>query len=335
MKLLSILITLCVFLGCISNDKGPEIALKVIAHHYEGDTLEIFKLSFTDSFANKTIIRRSSNGTFEYSDSIQGSDAVHIFAGDKISDVIFLEEGQNIVEVYFNELNTHASAQFYKTHINNPSNRLFRIYDSLTNLSPENTHRIIDSLQVKYFDSYFIPYILLENRIYNWNDYYSLSDNVKSSKFGLELKSKLEANENLNVEDYRFEVTDINGNIVAPMESMGEHVLLNFWASYCAPCIKKFKDLKRLNSKYQDLKIVLISIDQHRELLWRELIEKHELEEWANILANSENQISSQFQIEILPTYFLKNGSSLDRYTDLSIESLDNLLNCQINSKCN
>jgi len=48
----------------------------------------------------------------------------------------------------------------------------------------------------------------------------------------------------------------------------GQMVLLNYWATWCGPCIKEMPELNRLQSKYQDQGLVVIALsDEDRDRL--------------------------------------------------------------------
>lgn len=48
----------------------------------------------------------------------------------------------------------------------------------------------------------------------------------------------------------------------------GKVVLLNYWATWCAPCIKEMPELNRLQSKYQDQGLIVIALsDEDKERL--------------------------------------------------------------------
>lgn len=47
-------------------------------------------------------------------------------------------------------------------------------------------------------------------------------------------------------------------------KSKGKVILLNFWATWCPPCVKEFPELMKLHSKYKDkgFELVFISLDE-------------------------------------------------------------------------
>jgi thiol-disulfide isomerase/thioredoxin len=48
----------------------------------------------------------------------------------------------------------------------------------------------------------------------------------------------------------------------------GQMVLLNYWATWCGPCLKEMPELNRLQSKYQDQGLVVIALsDEDRDRL--------------------------------------------------------------------
>ncbi len=55
----------------------------------------------------------------------------------------------------------------------------------------------------------------------------------------------------------------------------GKVVLLNLWASYCAPCIEELPSLLALQRQMPDLVIVAVSIDQDPDVYHRFLEKNH------------------------------------------------------------
>ena len=55
----------------------------------------------------------------------------------------------------------------------------------------------------------------------------------------------------------------------------GKVVVLNLWASYCAPCIEELPSLLDLQKKMPQLAIVAVSIDQDPDVYQRFLLKHH------------------------------------------------------------
>ncbi len=63
---------------------------------------------------------------------------------------------------------------------------------------------------------------------------------------------------NLLADDSKRNISDYKGKIV----------LLNYWATWCAPCIKEMPELNRLQNKYQDQGLIVIALsDEDKERL--------------------------------------------------------------------
>lgn len=62
-----------------------------------------------------------------------------------------------------------------------------------------------------------------------------------------------------------FELPTATGKINLPQLS-GKVVYVDFWASWCAPCLQSFPFMNELHSKYSEkgLRIVAISVDKER-----------------------------------------------------------------------
>jgi len=63
-----------------------------------------------------------------------------------------------------------------------------------------------------------------------------------------------------------FSFTDIDGNDHDFTDFKGRHVLVHFWASWCAPCVAEFPDLVKMAEKNADNVVVLaFSWDKKKE----------------------------------------------------------------------
>ena len=55
----------------------------------------------------------------------------------------------------------------------------------------------------------------------------------------------------------QFEFTDLNGGNHKSGDFKDKIIILNFWASWCAPCIKEFPNLLKINDEYKDSTILI------------------------------------------------------------------------------
>ena len=84
-------------------------------------------------------------------------------------------------------------------------------------------------------------------------------------------------------------------------------VLIDFWASWCGPCIADFPDLKKLHAAYtdEDFEIVGVSIDSTDEA-WIGGVDEHELP-WINLgeVKGWEGPVSTMYGVNAIPKGFL------------------------------
>ncbi|MEQ8240742.1 MAG: TlpA disulfide reductase family protein [Cyclobacteriaceae bacterium] len=65
---------------------------------------------------------------------------------------------------------------------------------------------------------------------------------------------------------YNFELMDVNGESFSFEEYKGKTVFINFWATWCPPCIAEMPDINDLyNEVSSDVEFVIISVDENQE----------------------------------------------------------------------
>ncbi|MDR1089238.1 MAG: TlpA family protein disulfide reductase [Coriobacteriales bacterium] len=72
-----------------------------------------------------------------------------------------------------------------------------------------------------------------------------------------------------------FFFATLDGATSSLAELKGEVVLLNFWASWCPPCVAEMPDIERLRVAYPNLKVLAVSLDVE-EAEMRAFIEERE-----------------------------------------------------------
>jgi len=174
----------------------------------------------------------------------------------------------------------------------------------------------------------------------------NMSVNVRNSLMGKETNKYITIHENIQVGQVApdFNTPDMNGKLVSLFNYRGSnYVLLDFWASWCAPCIKGLPQMRELYTKYHNkgLQIIGISCDRSKKD-WIAAIEKHQITIWPEVSVvqdlekasqgyNSDEDIRSKYPIDGIPKYLLidKTGKIIgkwDSYSEQNEQEQDKMM---------
>ncbi len=75
-----------------------------------------------------------------------------------------------------------------------------------------------------------------------------------------------------------FSIKDLSGRIVEPAQFKNKVLIVNFWASWCGPCVEEFPSLIKLIETYKnDVVLVAVSGDESEDAV-RQFIKNYQLE---------------------------------------------------------
>ena len=130
--------------------------------------------------------------------------------------------------------------------------------------------------------------------------------------------NNLEQVKKITVKDFTF--TDMNNLEKRLSDYSGKVVFISFWASWCGPCIKGFKDTHFTRKELERMGVVFlnVSIDQ-RESDWRRMIPRVQVP-GEHVYALDVTAFQKQMGFTTIPFYAL-----IDKFGRLNYMSTDDL----------
>lgn len=177
------------------------------------------------------------------------------------------------------------------------------------------TARTIDSLVASYPDSYAVA-LIINNVLTKQREldeveklYAGLTSRVKASFPGQQLQQTIEMMKKTAVgstaPDFTLQTPD--GKDISLADYKGKYVLLDFWASWCGPCLREVPNVKKMYDKYHPMgfEILSVSLDDKKDN-WTNAIEKYDLN-WEHVssLQGWKCPIVKLYSVSGVPAMFL------------------------------
>lgn len=182
----------------------------------------------------------------------------------------------------------------------------------------------------------FLTVLITEN-LFNTQDvdfakikkiYNSLTSELKNTKQGKSIKEKLDNYDAVEVGKIApdFSAPSPDGKVISLKEAKGKVTIIDFWASWCAPCRQENPNVVALYNEFHSkgLNIIGVSLDQEGAAeAWKNAIAADKLT-WFHIsnLKHWQDPIAKKYNVRSIPATFILDSSGKIVAKDLRGEEL-------------
>lgn len=205
-------------------------------------------------------------------------------------------------------------------------------FDMMDAKMNEAIHNFVDSAKNNYGVAYFIKDFMIQNAPFDTVQaaYNGLTDRVKQSAPGLELKDAVEALASVSIGGTAPDITLMtpDSTELSLSSLRGHYVLLDFWASWCGPCLREVPNVKAIYEKYHDkgFEIFGVSLDETAGS-WKAAIKKNDMN-WHHVssLKGWECPVAKQYNVTGIPRMYIIDPEGKIIAQDLRGEELANFV---------
>ena len=111
-----------------------------------------------------------------------------------------------------------------------------------------------------------------------------------------------------------IQLKDVFGNTVSLSDFRDKVVFLNFWATWCPPCVIEMPSMQKLHRRFKDKNFVMVAINsQETDAQVKSFFDKYKLSFAA--LLDSSGEVGTWFDVNAFPTTFVldKQGRIIGR----------------------
>jgi thiol-disulfide isomerase/thioredoxin len=172
-----------------------------------------------------------------------------------------------------------------------------------------------ENLISKHKATWWGPFFMMTQYSYFTPDqkpvFEQFSETAKKSYYGQLVDKDLNPKSLIGTSVANFKLNDKNGNplSVKDIVSGKKYILIDFWASWCAPCRKEIPNLKTAYTNYSEkgFEVLSISIDKD-EKAWQKALVQENMQ-WPNL--HDDDKVSKAFNVKTIPATYLVDGKGV------------------------